>query len=87
VGAIGAGGRADPTRIRLADLSESSQDPLSRAVRMRLRRQHGIQSGIPTVFSTETPKAGLLPFEVPGGSEANPSDYQVSVGFSENARK
>jgi hypothetical protein len=54
---------------------------------MRLRRQHGIQSGIPTVFSTETPKAGLLPFEAPGGTEANPSDYQVRVGLSEKCTR
>lgn len=30
--ATGAGARADPTRIRIADLRESSNDPLSRAV-------------------------------------------------------
>lgn len=30
--AMGAGARADPTRIRIADLAESSTDPLSRAV-------------------------------------------------------
>ena len=30
--ATGAGARADPTRIRIADLSESSNDPLSRSV-------------------------------------------------------
>ena len=30
--AMGAGARADPTRIRVADLRESSNDPLSRAV-------------------------------------------------------
>lgn len=31
--ATGAGARADPTRIRVADLRESTNDPLSRAVR------------------------------------------------------
>ena len=30
--ATGAGARADPTRIRIADLKESTNDPLSRAV-------------------------------------------------------
>lgn len=30
--ATGAGARSDPTRIRVADLRESSNDPLSRAV-------------------------------------------------------
>lgn len=32
--ATGAGARADPTRIRVADLKESTNDPLSRAVRI-----------------------------------------------------
>ena len=31
--ATGAGARADPTRIRVADLRESINDPLSRSVR------------------------------------------------------
>lgn len=30
--ATGAGARLDPTRIRIADLKESSNDPLSRSV-------------------------------------------------------
>jgi hypothetical protein len=30
--ATGAGARADPTRIRIADLRESTNDPLSRSV-------------------------------------------------------
>lgn len=30
--ATGAGARADPTRIRVADLRESTVDPLSRSV-------------------------------------------------------
>lgn len=30
--ATGAGARVDPTRIRIADLRESTNDPLSRAV-------------------------------------------------------
>lgn len=30
--ATGAGARVDPTRIRIADLKESSNDPLSRSV-------------------------------------------------------
>ncbi|XP_057826336.1 tRNA threonylcarbamoyladenosine dehydratase isoform X4 [Cryptomeria japonica] len=77
--ATGAGARADPTRIRIADLSESSTDPLSRAVRHRLRREHGIDGGISVVFSLEKPKVKLLPFKAPNGEEENPSEYQVDV--------
>ncbi|GKD22636.1 tRNA threonylcarbamoyladenosine dehydratase, partial [Tanacetum coccineum] len=95
--ATGAGARADPTRIRVADLRESTNDPLSRSVmplsstfkvllldfiyvvRQRLRRDHGIEGGIPVVFSLEKPKAKLLPFKGPNGDEENPSDYQVRI--------
>ncbi|XAR73570.1 hypothetical protein NMG60_11007581 [Bertholletia excelsa] len=79
--ATGAGARADPTRIRLADIRESTNDPLSRAVRHRLRKDYGIESGIPVVFSLEKPKAKLLPFKGLNGEEENPSDYQVVPGF------
>ncbi|XP_016515581.1 tRNA threonylcarbamoyladenosine dehydratase isoform X2 [Nicotiana tabacum] len=79
--ATGAGVRADPTRIRVADLRESTNDPLSRAVRHRLRKDHGIDGGIPVVFSLEKPKAKLLPFKGPSGDEENPSDYQIVPGF------
>ncbi|KAL5574331.1 hypothetical protein UlMin_023928 [Ulmus minor] len=78
--ATGAGARADPTRIRVADLRESTNDPLSRAVRHRLKKGYGIEGGIPVVFSLEKPKAKLLPFKGPNGEE-NPSDYQIVPGF------
>ncbi|KAF9683851.1 hypothetical protein SADUNF_Sadunf04G0057000 [Salix dunnii] len=50
-------------------------------VRYRLRKDHGIEGGIPIVFSLEKPKAKLLPFKGPSGEEENPSDYQVVPGF------
>ncbi|XP_062107651.1 tRNA threonylcarbamoyladenosine dehydratase isoform X3 [Humulus lupulus] len=79
--AMGAGARADPTRIRVADLRESTNDPLSRAVRHRLKKNYRIEGGIPVVFSLEKPKAKLLPFKRPSGEEENPSDYQIVPGF------
>ncbi|KAL6001275.1 hypothetical protein ACLOJK_007007 [Asimina triloba] len=79
--AMGAGARADPTRIRVADLKESINDPLSRAVRHRLKRDYGIEGGIPVVFSMEKPKAKLLPLKGSTREEVNPSDYQIVPGF------
>ncbi|XP_010271228.1 PREDICTED: tRNA threonylcarbamoyladenosine dehydratase isoform X1 [Nelumbo nucifera] len=79
--ATGAGARSDPTRIRIADLRESINDPLSRSVRHRLKKDYGIEGGIPVVFSMEKPKVKLLPFKGPGGQEENPSDYQIIPGF------
>ncbi|ANB14909.1 Tcd2p [Sugiyamaella lignohabitans] len=62
ISSMGAGCKADPTRIRVADLSMSIEDPLSRSTRRRLRLR-GITTGIPVVFSAEKPgkdKAKLL---------------------------
>ncbi len=54
----GAGGRRNPTRLRVADLAESAHDPLLAQVRRDLRRNHGFPPqgkamGIEAVFSTE----------------------------------
>ena len=37
----GAGGKIDPSRIRLDDLSRTEQDPLIARVRSQLRKEHG----------------------------------------------
>lgn len=60
---MGAGCKSDPTRIMVGDISLSTDDPLSRSTRRRLKLL-GVNSGIPVVFSTEKPgpgKASLLP--------------------------
>lgn len=57
-----AGGRRDPTQIKVADLGYAGGDPLIQQVRRRLRDAHGfpkspagksVHWGIPCVFSTE----------------------------------
>lgn len=48
--AMGAGGKFDPTRIQISDISETFEDPLARAVRVRLKKA-GISSGVPVVVS------------------------------------
>ena len=63
VSSMGAGCKSDPTRIFVGDISASTEDPLSRVTRRRLRAA-GIGEGIPVVYSTEKPgpgKAQLLP--------------------------
>ena len=53
----GAGGRRDPTKVRTADLTQSTHDGLLRKVRRQLKREHGFDEDgpwdIPCVFSTE----------------------------------
>ncbi|WP_146850577.1 tRNA threonylcarbamoyladenosine dehydratase [Brevifollis gellanilyticus] len=57
-----AGGRRDPTQVKVADLGYAGGDPLVQQVRRRLRDEHGfpkspagksVHWGIPCVFSTE----------------------------------
>lgn len=54
----GAGGRMDPTQVRLDDISRSEGDRLLSMLRKRLRQKHGFPRkgkwGIPCVFSSET---------------------------------
>lgn len=55
----GAGGQIDPTRIGIADLARTVQDPLLAKVRANLRRDYGFprdpkkKFGVEAVFSTE----------------------------------
>ncbi|KAF7986082.1 hypothetical protein HWV62_41487 [Athelia sp. TMB] len=73
---MGASAKNDPTRIQIADISNTIYDPLARSVRRRLRaptlnssptkgeewRSTKITSGIPVVYSTEVPgDVKLLP--------------------------
>lgn len=61
----GAACKSDPTRINIADLSKTEEDPLARSVRIRLTKK-GVIDNIPVVFSAEKPdprKAKLLPLD------------------------
>ena len=59
-----AGGRRDPTLVKVADLGMAGRDPLLQQTRRKLRRDHGYERcndgtaqemGVPCVFSTEQP--------------------------------
>ena len=58
VSATGSGGRLDPTQVKVADLADTTTDPLARAIRGILRSRYGFPGpgepfGIPAVYSTE----------------------------------
>lgn len=58
----GAGGKTDPARIRVDDLSRTEQDPLLSKLRRRLRAEHGFprdpkrRFGVLAVYSDEPPR-------------------------------
>jgi tRNA A37 threonylcarbamoyladenosine dehydratase len=54
VSSMGAGGRMDPTRVRVTDLSRTHTDPFARVVRKQLRRR-GVVLGVTAVWTDEPP--------------------------------
>ena len=52
VSSMGAGGKVDPTQVRVADIAKTYNCPFAQQVRKNLKAQ-GIYSGIKTVFSAE----------------------------------
>ena len=72
ISSMGAAMKLDPTRIRVADISETSRCRMARSVR-KLLRAEGIESGITVVYSLEefrppeTKKSGRV--ELPDGGE------------------
>lgn len=52
VSVMGAGGKMDPTRIQIADISKTTHCHLAKTVRKRLYRM-GIKRGFQAIFSTE----------------------------------
>ncbi|NCX95798.1 MAG: tRNA threonylcarbamoyladenosine dehydratase [Chitinophagia bacterium] len=54
VSSMGAGAKLDPTRLRVADISQTYNCPFAQQVRKQLKMA-GIYKGIKTVFSPEAP--------------------------------
>ena len=54
ISAMGAGGKLDPSQIKIADISKTSGCPLARNVRKKLR-EYNIEKGVKTVYSPEPP--------------------------------
>ncbi|KAJ3346998.1 hypothetical protein HDU91_006913 [Kappamyces sp. JEL0680] len=59
IASMGAGAKADPSRIQIADINETIEDQLAKQTRKTLRA-HGFEGKVPCVYSTEKPgKVGL----------------------------
>lgn len=52
ISSMGAGGRVDPTKLKIADISKCYNCPFGHTVRKGLKKK-GVFRGIPVVFSTE----------------------------------
>ena len=58
---MGAGGKTDPSMLRVADIDETQKCKLARFVRKRLHRV-GIRTGITAVYSLEETQIDSLMF-------------------------
>ena len=59
ISSMGAGFRLDPTQLAIGDISETHTCPLARKLRRNLR-EAGVSSGVPVVWSKETPKTANI---------------------------
>ncbi len=59
VSSMGAGGKVDPTKVHIADLSKTYNCKLARMLRKRLRK-FDITGGFPVVFSSEEMAMGAV---------------------------
>ncbi|KAH7408474.1 hypothetical protein DE146DRAFT_375738 [Phaeosphaeria sp. MPI-PUGE-AT-0046c] len=83
ISSMGAGCKSDPTRIFIGDISASTDDPLSKSTRRKLRLL-GVNDGIPVVFSTERPgpgKAELQPLAEDEFAKGNVGELGVLADF------
>lgn len=65
VSSMGAGGRLDPSKVRIVDLFETHTCPMALAMR-RLARKNGVKRGVRAVFSEERPMPHVPRAFVPG---------------------
>ncbi|MFP9113805.1 ThiF family adenylyltransferase [Flavobacterium sp. RHBU_3] len=56
---MGAGGKYEASKVRVADISKTDVCPLAKTVRKRLKKE-GITKGVKAVFSVETPDESSL---------------------------
>ena len=59
VSSMGAGAKADPTRVEVADISKTHHCPLAHMLRKRLHKV-GVRRGFKAVFSAEEPIEGAM---------------------------
>lgn len=71
ISSMGAAGKLDPSRIRVADIADSHGCRLARKLRKELRR-NGISSGVTVVYSDEPCKTAYIGVADSGGDTRRP---------------
>lgn len=79
--ALGAGGKVDPTRICLGNLSDTSMDPMAQRLRAKIAHDRRLinMEDIEAVYSVEEPKATLL--DLTEEQTINPEEFGAMPYF------
>jgi tRNA A37 threonylcarbamoyladenosine dehydratase len=77
VSSMGSGGKFDPTRICIADISETTDCPLARILRKRLHRL-GVRKGFTAVYSPEQVDKSKV---VPTPGEQNKASIVGTISY------
>lgn len=77
VSSMGAGGKFDPTRINICDISETTDCNLARILRKKLHRL-GIRSGLTAVFSPEPVEKEKI---IPVTGETNKASVVGTISY------
>lgn len=60
VSSMGAGGKLDPTQLKVVDISKTTHCPFAQQIRKTLKKTDNIRTGIKVVFSPEMPSKESL---------------------------
>lgn len=80
ISSMGAGGKTDPTQIKVTDLYKTDVCPLARAMRTRLKKQR-VKKGIQVVYSTEKGIAPLPPAEPIENQQGRPRATNGTLSY------
>ncbi len=87
VSSMGSGGRMDPGKVQIADISRTFNCRLARSLRGRLKKDYGITRKVKCVFSSETVPESAVHHLDPelkktscGGKEPSPAAKKVVTG-------
>mmetsp|Transcript_18416 Transcript_18416/g.34403 ORF Transcript_18416/g.34403 Transcript_18416/m.34403 type:complete len:498 (+) Transcript_18416:46-1539(+) len=70
---MGAGGKSDPTRLRIGTLADCVKDPLASKIRWSLKKHDVSPEAVMTVFSVEKPVVALMPLS--DEQKSNPAEF------------
>ncbi len=77
---MGAGGKSDPTRMRISPLSDCINDPLAQKIKWKLKKHRIAPEDVMSVFSIEKPVCELLPLD---DAQKNAPQVCLGIGVSD----